>query len=219
MTDPIQPGVELLTAYVQGTLDDETSEGVRRWLYTGASDDELELYQVLIDERERARALLAKWAERPARAQLIRTIRNLERSARTALATISESARSAELSPLSGRSRNELVLELAPGVEIEMELRLGDACHFSVFVLQYDGRVHFLKSGVVDAAARINLGAMVLEVGDSEVEIVAIMDQHGPVEAIPGGADEAWLLGLLGSQAADRHVVHRTVRCAREPLA
>ncbi|WP_257463200.1 hypothetical protein [Archangium lipolyticum] len=217
----IQPGIDTLRDYVHGELSREESEAVRRWLVAYADEEVLRVYEALLAERQRQQARLAHWASQPLRARVEWLWSKLRHKLTAHGMRISQSLseRPAAFSPLGGHapaSQVELSLSVDPTKTVDVVVRLGEASHIAVYVVDSQGTLHPMPTEArrFEMGEELDLAGLDLEPGELEVDLFVFFDGARPLPSPPTGAGLEWLANLLQEVDADAHrsAMRRTLR-------
>lgn len=211
----LQPHLEMLRAYVHGTLDAEVSEAVRGWLYTGATEDELMLYEALVQEREEARAQLVRAASSPMHSKIAYALHRLGSTLAGGGDALTRAVQLDGFRLLSRDPDDELATGVGSDQTIDVQLVLGADGAFVVLCVEAGGAVTQLAEGVAVAGERIHLPGLQLEQGDDEVVIVALIAPGAAPRPSDDKPTGAWLLERVLAPPSGWRVVHHTYRRIR----
>ncbi|RKH72960.1 hypothetical protein [Corallococcus aberystwythensis] len=215
------PDIDTLRAYVHGELSGEEREAVRRWLVVHADEEVLRVYEGLLAERQRQEALLASWASQPMRARVEWSWSKLRHEFSTHGMRISQSLseRPAAFAPLGGRtsaSEPELSLSVDPSKTVDVVVRLGQASHIAVYVVDFQGTLQAmpLEARRFEAGEELNLSGLDFGPGELEVNLFVLFDGEKPLPTPPAEAGLEWLAERLQEVATDAHrlAMRRTLR-------
>lgn len=193
------PDLDTLRAYVAGELSADDADLVRRWLIVAGDEPTLTLVERLHAE---VHARAQYWSQRPQRARFVRAVRKIRRAV----------GHSLEIDPfgvpLAGALRgprpgsSDRPIELEPGREISMHLRLGAPTWVAVYALETESRCRgvFESSRRRDRDEPVMLDRVTLDLDDEPIELLAVFDPAGPIERPPANLDPAWLVSLLDAR-------------------
>lgn len=216
MLDP--PDLAILRAYLDETLADDDADAIRRWLIVAATPEVLRMLEDMAAELEYARARLAYWAGHPLRARLAR----LAWRARCVVGNTVE-LDLGHRAPLGGAlgggrprfqaSSAHRTLEVSPGQKYEVLVGFVEAAWAGVYAIEQSGSLSVLSPGSIQHAAgdRIDVGGLVMDAGDTPLDVLVVFDPRGPLPAPPRGADATWLAALLEPADADAAHAGRSV--------